>query len=268
VSVAETSDPLAASQDNISEEKGRPVDWFVESFGARYAQLYAHRSTSEAERALESLAPEPSWSGRRVLDLACGSGRHAAALRSRGAFVVAADLSGDLLRLAKAAAPDDDFLRSDMRQIPLVDDAVEHCLSMFTSFGYFEDMEAHRRLAAEIARVTTRRIVLDLPNADLLERSLVAESEREVDGLRIEERRWIETLPRRVCKTMSLRNAGGELVERYEERVMLFDRAEIEDLFAATGFSVGQCWGDYDGSEFEAETSPRLICILESGATL
>ena len=78
------------------------TEWFEEWFGEEYLQLYPHRDAAEAERAvaliLDTRAVEPGW---RVLDVACGAGRHARAFEAAGARCVGLDLSAALLRVAR-----------------------------------------------------------------------------------------------------------------------------------------------------------------------
>ena len=70
------------------------AEWFEEWFGEEYLRLYPHRDDAEAERAVALLAGatglQPGW---RVLDVACGAGRHARAFRAAGARCVGVDLS-------------------------------------------------------------------------------------------------------------------------------------------------------------------------------
>lgn len=240
------------------------MNWFEHSFGERYLRLYAHRDREEARRAIDVLFPGHALAGRRVLDLACGPGRYLRVLYERGARAVGMDLSpvllGEALRVFRSLDASPGLVRGDMRNIPFEDRAFELTLSMFTSFGYFEDHAAHAALAREMARVTSAVIVLDVPNPRVLERSLVARSEREVDGARVEERRWLESDPRRVVKSMDVYVPDrDEPVERYEERVMLFELGEIEALFGAAGFAADDVMGSYDGQGFDPERSPRTI---------
>jgi SAM-dependent methyltransferase len=70
---------------------------------------------------------------RRVYDLGCGVGRHAAALAGHGFAVVASDLSPTALRRCRAAldgvgAPAS-LLESDMRRLALADGSVEWVLA-------------------------------------------------------------------------------------------------------------------------------------------
>src|SRR3982751_3300080 len=71
-------DPLVRSATGEQE-----ADWFEEWFGQDYLDIYQHRDETEAERAIELIAT--NLAGRqidRVLDLACGAGRHTRALRA------------------------------------------------------------------------------------------------------------------------------------------------------------------------------------------
>ena len=240
--------------------------WFERSFGARYRQLYAHRSEAEAERALATLYRDGDLVRRRVLDLGCGAGRHLRALSRRGAAAIGLDLSPTLL--AEARLFDGvELLRADMRQIPLRAKSVDIVLSMFTSFGYFENLVDHEALASEISRVGRSEIVLDVPDPDSLRLSLVRHSERRLaEGLVLEER-WLEEDPLRVCKrTRVLLDGDDARGESYLERVALFTRPQLEALFASHGFRLRDAFGGYDGSPHVPGHSARQFFRFVQGA--
>jgi SAM-dependent methyltransferase len=241
------------------------VSWFVKSFGARYRQLYSHRDEAEAERTLALLEPSSGWSARLVLDLACGAGRYGRALRRRGATPIGLDLSPVLLAEARSWDPSSMLLRADMRKIPLSSGSVDDCLSMFTSFGYFDTVSEHALLAAEMARVSRGRIVVDIPNPVALQRNLVPRSERELDGFLLREIRWLKTQPAQVCKRMELVDASGVVDEEYEESVMLFERSQLVEFFEPHGFALRRCHGSYAGEDFVRDESPRQICVFALG---
>jgi SAM-dependent methyltransferase len=242
--------------------------WYEHSFGERYLRLYAHRDAREAERALETLFPGHALAGRTALDLACGSGRYLQLLHERGAKAVGLDLSevllGDASERFAARGIKAPLVRADMRRIPFVDLAFDVVLSMFTSFGYFETVAAHEELSREMGRVTRAVIVLDLPDIETLVRDLVPESERRLEDRRVRERRWLEADPMRVVKEITIADSeGGQVQERYEERVMLFSRAEVDRMFRAAGFRVVDVLGDYSGSPWVAGRSPRMLMRLQ-----
>jgi SAM-dependent methyltransferase len=243
------------------------LKWFEKSFGESYLRLYGHRDDDEARRALDSLFPEHALAGRKVLDLGCGPGRYLRILYERGAHAVGIDLSAPLLARAREVleplqrAPR--LVRGDMRHLPFHSRSFDLTLCMFTTFGYFETREMHAELAREIARVTGVLLILDLPNPRWLADHLVPRSERVVEGMRVVDSRWLEEDPRRVCKDTEIRDlASDRLLDRFEERVHLFEAAEIEEYFSPVGLVVEDRRGDYDGTPFDAEESPRCLLRL------
>lgn len=60
-----------------------------------------------------------------ALDAACGTGRHAAYLTSRGHSVIGVDGSPQVLAVAKAKVPGADFRLGDLRALPVADHAVD-----------------------------------------------------------------------------------------------------------------------------------------------
>jgi SAM-dependent methyltransferase len=242
------------------------VSWYHTAFGERYLELYAHRDAAEAARALDTLFGKAFPAGKQVLDLACGSGRYLRELRRRGARVVGLDLSWTLLEEARRQAAAAWLVRADMRRIPLRTASVDVTLSMFTSFGYFETALEHADLAREIGRVTRGDVVIDVPNPETLRRTLTAESERMVNGRRVRERRWLQSRPLRVCKTIDVVDPERAApAEHYVEHVLLFSPQEVEAMFAPLGFAVRRILGDYDGAPFDAAESPRSLVHLARG---
>ncbi len=95
------------------------TEWFEEWFNDAYLHLYPHRDDADAERLVALLVRVLPWRpGWRVLDVACGEGRHARALAAAGAWVVGLDLSPGLLARARGAtrAP---LVRADLRDLPV-----------------------------------------------------------------------------------------------------------------------------------------------------
>src|SRR5262245_33582115 len=132
-------------------------DWFASWFDStHYHRLYAHRDEREAialvDRLVDELQPR---AGASMLDLGCGSGRHAWQLAARGFRVTGIDLSSESLAMARRRyGPGIRLRRQDMRE-PFGSAAFEHVLSLFTSFGYFEDPADHRLVIGNIARSLT-----------------------------------------------------------------------------------------------------------------
>src|SRR2546430_12467250 len=85
-----------------AEVAQRPKPWYESFFGPDYLKQYAHTTTlQEVEGVAKILHLRP---GSRVLDLACGAGRHSIELAKRGLEVVGYDPSEPPLQAAPAAA--------------------------------------------------------------------------------------------------------------------------------------------------------------------
>ena len=231
------------------------TEWFEEWFGEEYLQLYPHRDAAEAERAvaliLEQTAFAPGW---RVLDVACGAGRHARALEAAGARCVGLDLSMALLRVARGVtgAP---LVRADMRALPIRPGSMDLTVNLFTSFGYFERDAEHTAALHEM--VATLRpqgwFVIDFLNSAAVRAQLVPKETRRLDGAEVAVARSVSVDGRYVCKTIT--TTGGR---RFTERVRLFGADEIAAMLAEAHVTVRHRFGDYDASPLGAD-SPRTI---------
>ena len=106
---------------------------------ARWRRSPTRRSRREVDFIEESLGLDK---GAMVLDLACGTGRHAIELTRRGYQVVGFNLS--LAMLAKAADEAQDrsaklnFVQGDMREMTF-DGTFDGVYCWSTSFGFFEE---------------------------------------------------------------------------------------------------------------------------------
>jgi len=230
-------------------------DWFESWFGEEYVALYPHRNAAEAERAVELIERTIPAGVSRVLDLACGAGRHARVLATHWP-TIGLDLSPVLLRLARVEAPEALFVRGDMRVLPFRTGAFDLVVNLFTSFGYFDDDSSHERVVTEVARVTRPggTFVLDFLNTDRIRQTLVPYDEREIAGQVVEQRREISDDGRFVIKRICIRNENRE----YTERVRLFERQELTRMFESSGFTVAHAFGNYDGSPASPQ-APRVI---------
>src|SRR3954447_5216257 len=97
-----------------------PRDWYRSAFPPEETlkRPWADRTGAEVDRALAMLGVR---GGERVLDMACGTGRHSLELARRGHDVVGVDISPDLLAVAEADAEAESlsasFLAADLRQL-------------------------------------------------------------------------------------------------------------------------------------------------------
>lgn len=231
-------------------------EWFESWFGEEYVALYPHRNEAEAERAVALIAETlGTRSVRRVLDLACGSGRHARYLGQRW-WTSGVDLSETLLGIAQRNGIPARLVRADIRELPYRQSSFDLVVNLFTSFGYFETDAEHERVIQDIRRVMTAggTFVLDFFNARRVEEQLVPYDESSIAGRKVEQRREITDDGRFVVKHISIKDDGRQFVER----VRLFSQRDLVSMLDRAGFRVEKSYGDYDGGPL-TETSPRVI---------
>jgi SAM-dependent methyltransferase len=210
--------------------------WYEDAFWLQYLWLYPHRDDAEAAAEIGILAGKaPGLApGRRVLDLACGAGRHLRAMADAGIRAVGADLSPDLLAAA-AERGSKCIVRCDMRRLPFRDGAFDAVTLFFQSFGYFDDDAEDAEVLRGAARVLAPGggLVLDLLDADRVRRGLVARSERREGERRIVEERSLADGGRRVEKRVTATEGGRE--RTWRESVRLYSGEEAERMAAGAG---------------------------------
>ena len=224
-------------------------NWYETAFRKEYLDLYYNRNDEaakgEAEFAAKALGLAP---GSRILDVACGAGRHARAMTALGHHVVGIDLSRDLLAQAEDVAS----ARADMRALPFYG-SFDAATSFFTSFGYFDDSGNQAALDAAAGAIRSRGVFfLDFLNAAAVAAHLVAESEEVRGGETFTIRRRIES--GRVLKEV----AGKD--DSYVESVRLYTHVELVERLRAAGLGPMACYGDFDGRDYTTD-SPRCIMV-------
>ncbi len=242
--------------------------WYENTFGRDYLSLYPHRNDEEARRDVASILRliDPPRD-ESLLDLCCGAGRHLTALRQAGfTNLTGLDLSADLLaearsRLDAESMNDIQLIRADMREIP-GSKLYRTIVSLFTSFGYFEDGDEDERVLQSAYRALSHdgTFLLDTLNRGHVLANLIPSEERELAGKRISIRRHITTDGLRVEKETRITQPGSPETT-YRESVRMYEKAEIENmLITRIGFINIRFYGSLEGQEF-SDTSPRMVFV-------
>jgi len=233
-------------------------DWFDSPL---YDAMYAHRDDSEAQRLSAWIAGlYPPARHRRLLDLACGRGRHSLNLARLGYEVTGLDLSKQAIHIAEtraaAAQTPVRFRCGDMRSpLPETFDGI---VNLFTSFGYAVLDEDNRQALAAMRRMLSAGgfLLIDYLNAPFVRQRLVPMESGATQGITYQIRRWIDG--DMVWKEIRLTDADGDQ-HRYHERVKLYDESWFRSELTALGFRIDGITGDYDGAAFKPDSSQRLI---------
>ena len=237
----------------------RGMAWYKEWFGEDYLELYAHRDAGEADVHLDFMESQLGGDTppRAVLDLACGAGRHTAALRERGYRTLGVDLSLTLL----AHPPRVPVVAGDMCCLPFADDTFDWILNFFTSFGYFESERQNFRVLEEIVRVLAPRgrFLIDFLNRDHVLAGLRPHEDREIDGRRVEIKRWYDEASRRINKRIRI-SSHERPAHTYLESVRAYSRDEVTIGLRWAGLEVDATYGNFQGDPFDPQ-SERLIIV-------
>jgi SAM-dependent methyltransferase len=245
-----------------------PPDWYRSGFPPITAAMpWADRTEAEVDRAIMMLRPE---GGERVLDLACGVGRHSLELRRRGFEVVGVDISPDLLEMAErdaeAQSLEITFVQADLRELDMRDE-FDLVLSLNDgAVGYFETDEENRRTFEVISQALRDGggHLMQLPNVLHAETHLpqkswiVGESTLELsDHHWNAEDRYIEgaTVPIRF----------GEVFEKYEEipfRQRLYTVEELAEIYDSVGMRLANTFA---GSGKPRKPKPSQFEIFVEG---
>ncbi len=239
-------------------------EWYKDWFDTdEYLIVYRNRNEKEAGRLVDLILNNIRIkSASKVLDMACGTGRHSILFARRGFYVTAIDLSKNLLSIACQAAAEENlkinFIRSDVRHFTLTND-YSLVVNLFTSFGYFENDEENFLLIKNAYEHLTSGgyFVIDFLNRNFVESNLVPETNVEYRDRFISQKRRIEN--DRVIKQISIRKNGIERI--YHESVKLYSKDELSGFITSAGFRTQNNFGDYSGNNFDLNTSPRIIII-------
>jgi SAM-dependent methyltransferase len=238
-------------------------EWFAEWFDSPYYHLlYKKHDENEAKAALDNLLQALAIeAGKKILDLACGKGRHARYLAENGFVVTGIDISKASIDFARAHEhPGLEFYQHDMRK-PFRINYYDAVMNMFTSFGYFKTDLEHLLSLKHVATGLKPGglFLLDFFNASFVRKNLVVTESKTVDGIDFSLSRWIKA--DYVFKNIAFEAVGRSF--HFQEAVRLFELADFQAMFAALGLQIRQTYGDYDLSSFEVESSKRLIIIAE-----
>ena len=240
----------------------KKTEWFASWFDTSYYHiLYKHRDDTEAQEFIKNIVQFLAIKKEeKLLDLACGKGRHSIFSNKLGYNVVGADLSKNSINIAKKFENKRlYFLEHDMRN-PL-QHKYDVILNLFTSFGFFEDDNEDIKILKNIKNglKTDGIAIIDFMNAKKVINNLVPEEVQKIDGITFNLSRYVEN--GFVIKEINF-DADGEN-HTYFEKVKCLDLTKINLYLDSVGFKIKHTFGNYQLDAFNENTSDRLILVLE-----
>jgi SAM-dependent methyltransferase len=237
--------------------------WFKEWFDSPYYHLlYKKRDDKEAVDFLTQLFKTLTIpSSAKLLDLACGNGRHSRTMAQLGYNTIGVDLSPNNIQIAKQINSDlNQFFVHDMRQV-LKKNEFDAVLNLFTSFGYFTDKNDNiQTLRSVYENLKPGAIFIqDFLNAESVIKNIVEKETIKRGDVVFEITRQI--IDQQIIKNISF-EVGQETFE-FSEEVTLFSLSDFEQMYQRVGFEIKHLYGDYQLNAFNPKSSDRLILISE-----
>lgn len=235
-------------------------DWFNSPF---YHRLYFERDEAEAASFIHKLVHflQPP-DGSRMLDVACGRGRHSRMLSELGFDVIGFDLSFDAIKYANQIGEKDNlhFYQHDMR-LPFWINYFDYAFNFFTSFGYFATRREHDDAIRTIAASLKGNgiLVIDYLNVHYAEEHLVHDEIKNISGTNYEIQRWDDET--HFYKKIKITDASLTAPEQHTEKVAKFSLGDFTDMLAFQKMQVLEVFGDYNLSPYDVKKTPRLIIV-------
>jgi SAM-dependent methyltransferase len=237
--------------------------WYKSWFNSPYYHiLYENHNFEEAETFIDNLIrflqPNP---GARILDLACGRGRHAYYLCKKGFQVTGIDLSPQSIYIAnRLACRNLDFQVADMRETYKTN-AFDFIFNFFTSFGYFDHEDDNLKIlkAIHAGLKEDGRVMIDFMNTQNALKHLKESDVIERKNITFHIKKQFKD--KHFLKWIEFKDQGNQY--RFVERVQAIDLETFKKYFKASGLKLMHTFGNYNLDEFDPENSERLILIAQ-----
>lgn len=243
------------------KESSASNPWYASWFDSPYYHtLYKHRDFDEATEFVQTLISFLGLKkGSRVLDLACGKGRHAIQFYKAGFNVTGLDLSANSINEALNHETEGlNFYVHDMRQL-YTSNYFDLVVNLFTSFGYFNHEHDNERVIQNAYYALRKNgvLVIDYFNSEYVKQNLIEHETKFIDGIEFKLNR--EIVGESVVKTISFTAENQDF--NFNEKVKLYSMDKITSILEKNNLKIKKTFGDYHLNRFEREYSPRAILI-------
>ena len=232
------------------------MDWFDSDY---YHVLYKHRDYNEARNFIDNIIEYLDLKkGSKILDLACGIGRHSIYLDKIGFKVIGTDKSPNNIKKAKASYNQSlSFLQMEM-----IDDTnhkYDVIFNLFTSFGYVNhdyNLKTIKNIERQLKDDGT--VIVDFMNTLFVKKNLVIEETKVIDDLSFKIKRKSDG--KHIYKEIKFHDKKNYF---FQEKVMDLSLKDFENYLIKYNLKIIKTFGDYNLNEFDIENSERLIMVIK-----
>ena len=253
---------MSKIENQQSQINNQHSSWFASWFDTPYYHiLYKDRNYREAQIFMDNLThylnlPEHA----KVLDLACGKGRHSIYLNQLGFNVLGVDLSENSIEIANKNTNETlKFKVHDMRET--FEDKFDAVFNLFTSFGYFDNDDDNLKTLVAIKESLSDYgfAVIDFMNVPFVLDNLIAEETKTVNEIDFHLKRYLKD--GFIIKEIDFADKGEKF--HFEEKVRALTLDDFKNTMEKAGIYLLDTFGDYKLKKYHKNSSERLIMIFK-----
>jgi 2-polyprenyl-3-methyl-5-hydroxy-6-metoxy-1,4-benzoquinol methylase len=244
----------------------RAQQWFDNDVFWRetFSYIFAEKRVALASEVVDKVLRLTNLQGKSALDLGCGTGRFSIALAERGFSVTGVDRTKYLLDKARAKARSMhitvEWVQKDMRDF-VRPEAYDFVLSMFSTFGYFDDRREDAAVLANISRSLRPDgvFLMDIMGKEILAKIFQRSSAQTLpDGsVLVEQRSILDDWTRVLNEWTVIRNGRAR---KFTLLLNIYSGQELRQEMERAGLVDVKLYGNLDGDPYGPDAT-RLIAI-------
>ena len=239
------------------------MSWFAHWFDSPYYHaLYKNRDEKEAQVFIDNLIEKLQLKkGSKLIDIACGKGRHATYFNKKGMNVVGVDLSPNSIAYAKQNENNNlQFSVHDMREV-YKENHFDIVTNLFTSFGYFENKDDEQKAINAMAEnlKSDGVLIIDFMNIKKIIANLISSEKKTIDSITFNIKRSVQN--NHIIKDIEI--IDDNETQHFQEKVKAITLADFSAFVSNVGLNIIDIFGNYKLDDFDATISDRLILICK-----
>ena len=232
------------------------MNWFNSDY---YHILYKNRDKKEAEFFINNLIKKLKIKKKsKILDLACGVGRHSFFLNKKGMHVIGIDNSENNIKKAKKF--ENKFLKFKKKEMTEeYGQEFDFIFNLFTSFGYInEKHNLNTFKSINNSLVNHGILVIDYLNVFKLKEELVEKETKKIGNIIFNIKRSFQD--NFIVKKIKIKDNNE--IFYFEEKVMELTINDFQDYLKKFNFEILDVYGNYNLEKYH-KNSERLIMIIK-----
>ena len=239
------------------------MSWFVNWFDSPYYHLlYKNRGEKEAQVFIDNVIEKLQLKkGSKLIDIACGKGRHATYFNKKGMNVVGVDLSPNSIASAKQNENNNlQFSVHDMREV-YKENHFDIVTNLFTSFGYFENKDDEQKAINAMAEnlKSDGVLIIDFMNIKKIIANLISSEKKTIDSITFNIKRSVQN--NHIIKDIEI--IDDNETQHFQEKIKAITLADFSAFVSNVGLNIIDIFGNYKLDDFDATISDRLILICK-----